>query len=246
MLEYDIAEILEVRDVTRFMKMMQELFETEIGTKRFFRITGTPANLGQISANLDRKELRKLLAEPPNPHSRFSGWDVKPLRPLRRTALGFENERIDFHHMKFIKNGHLEFWTAIDDSFCWNQDPKEFVEHPRLYPYAVVEHPVSFLRLYRALADLLGHEGDVVFQMQYLNIQGAVLRPYQPESIGYMRPMESIKPLERKRLVFEPKKFPGNFDPDPRALELIKDLYYEFGYSREQIPFFDENDQCKL
>src|SRR2546427_7218669 len=119
-----------------FLKMMQEQFEERIGSQRFFRITGTPAELGKISADLEDKELLKLLQNPPNPHGRFAGWDVKPLPPLKRIALGFENERVDFHHVKFIKNGHLEFWTAIDGYFCWRQNPEEFKVHPRLYPYA--------------------------------------------------------------------------------------------------------------
>lgn len=118
--------------------------------------------------------------------------------------------------------------------------------NPRLYPYPVIEHPVSFARLYRALADLLAFDCEVSFQMQYLNVAGARLLPYQPESIGFLNPLEPAKPLDRNRLVFSPMKFPKDFDPDPCALELIRDLYYEFGYSREHIPFFDETDHSKL
>ena len=111
--------------------------------------------------------------------------------------------------------------------------------HPRLYPYPVVEHPLSFARLYRALADYLQIDSEIVFQMEYLNIQGAVLLPYQPESIGFSAPVEPVRPLARNRLVFERKHVPKDFDPDLSALELIQDLYFEFGYGREQIPFFD-------
>jgi hypothetical protein len=244
--EYDIAEILETRDIEIFLRMMQEAFETAIGGERFFRITATPAALGEVSANLDQPSLRKLLEEPPSPNSRWAGWDVKPLPPLKRNALGFENERTDFHHLKFIKNGHLEFWTAIDESFCWQQSEEEFKKHPRLYPYAVVEHPVSFVRLYRALANLLKVECDVLFQMQYLNVRGAILLPFAPESVGFMSPMHPVKPLGRDRLLFERKKFPHDFDPDPCALDLISDLYYEFGYGREHIPFFDATGHSRL
>src|ERR1039458_10169496 len=79
-----------------------------------------------------RVRCAELLEKPPNPHGRSGGWDVRPLPPLKRTALGFENQRIEFHHMKFVKNGHLEFWTAIDQYFCWQQDPAEMKIHPRL------------------------------------------------------------------------------------------------------------------
>jgi hypothetical protein len=227
--------------------MMQDDFEQRIGSERFFRITGTPVDLGQAAADLEDERLSKLLSNPPNPHERRGGWNARPLPPLQRNALGFENERIEYHHMKFIKNGHLEFWTAIDKYFRWMQDDdEERKTHPRLYPYAVVEHPLSFIRLYRALADFLHIDSDIVFQMQYLNIQGAILLPYQPESIAFKIPIEPIRPLTRKRLVFEAKHFRKDFEPDPSALQIIQDLYFEFGYGRQQIPFFDEAGQSVL
>jgi hypothetical protein len=242
----DIAEILEIKDVAQFLAIMQEDFEARIGARRFFRITATPVSLGNVSANLEYKRILELLDNPPNPHSRYAGWDVKPLPPLKRNALGFENERIDFHHLKLVKNGHLEFWTAIDHYFCWRQPEKEMEVHPRLYPYAVVEHPVSFVRLYRALVDLLDVHCDILFQMQYLNVRGAILIPYRPDSIGFIAPMESVTPLVKDRLVFEKKRRKLDFDTDPTALEIILDLYYEFGYSREHVPFFDESGHCEL
>jgi hypothetical protein len=239
-MEYDIAEILEVRETDQLLKIMQEEFEQLIGTERFFRITGTPADLDRSAADLDSRELVDLLSNPPNPLGRAHGWTVKPLPPLQRSSLGFQNERVNFHHMKFLKNGHLEFWTAIDEYFCWRQEPTARKTNPRLYPYAVVEYPLSFVRLYRALVDLLGITSDCIFQMQYLNIRGAILLPYVPESIGFKFPLEPIKPINRNRLLFEPKRFSAGFSPDPTALQIIKDLYYEFGYEREHIPFFDQ------
>ncbi len=242
-MEYDIAEVLEIRDLSKFLKLMQESFESQIGLQRTFRVTGTPVDLGEVEADLDNRELQDLLEDPPG---RQGGWNSKPLRPLRRNSLGFETDRPDFHHLKFIKNGHLEFWTAIDEHFSWRQKPEEHKTNPLLYPYAVVEYPVSFLRLYRQVVDLLNIKSDCTFQMEYLNVQGAILRPYQPESIGYDHSVEGIRPLERTRLIFPKKSFPSKFDPDPTALELIKDLYYEFGYDRSHIPFFDSNGRCKL
>ena len=35
-------------------------------------------------------------------------------------------------------------------------------------------------------------------------------------------------------------------DPDPTALELIKELYFAFGYDRKHIPFFDATGHCRL
>lgn len=242
-MEYDIAEVLEIRDLSKFLGVMQETFEAQIGSQRTFRITGTPVDLGEVEADLGNHELQDLLEAPPG---RQGGWNVSPLRPLRRSSLGFETERPDFHHLKFIKNGHLEFWTAIDDHFSWRQKAADQKVNPLLYPYPVVEYPVSFLRLYRQVADLLEIKSDCTFQMEYVNVQGAILRPYQPESIGYDHTVEGIRPLAKNRLVFPKNKFPSGFDPDPAAFELIKDLYFEFGYGMEQIPFFDSNRHCRL
>jgi hypothetical protein len=244
--EYDIATILEIKEPEQMLKVMQEEFEQRIGQRRFFRITGTPACLARVSADLDDSRLRGRLENPPNPHGRWAAWDVRPLPPLNRNALGFENERADIHHMKFVKNGHLEFWTEVDSLFCWRQNVEEMEVHPRLYPYAVVEHPVSFVRLYRSLADFLGFDCDVILQLQFVNIKGAILFPHRPGTTRFDFPVEPVTPLERNRLVFQPKKFAKDFDSDPTALDLIKDLYYEFGYGREHIPFFNETGHCEL
>jgi len=77
-------------------------------------------------------------------------------------------------------------------------------------------------------------------------LKGAILLPYQPESIAFQHPFEPVRPLEDNRLVFEKKRFPENFDPDPSALEIIKELYYTFGYGREHIPFFDTTGHSNL
>lgn len=242
-MEYDIAEVLEIRDLSKFLAVMQETFQAQIGSQRTFRITATPAELGDIDADLSSSELRELLENPPG---RQGGWYVRPLRPLRLNSLGFENDRTDFHHLKFIRNGHLEFWTAVDDHFSWRQQESVQKTNPLLYPYPVVEYPVSFLRLFRKLADFLEIKSDCVFQMEYWNIKGAILRPYQPESIGYDYSVEGVRPLDRDRLIFPKKRLPATFDPDPSALEVIKDLYLEFGYDRKYIPFFDSTGHCKL
>ena len=235
-MSYDIADILELRDPSEFLRLMQAEFQMKIGVERFFRVTATPSSLDEVAASLSDRALLSLLQEPPG---RESGWTVKPLPPLRRNVLGYENDRIDYQHIKFIKNGHLEFWTAVDQHFCWRQDDASFKKNPRLYPYPVVEYPLSFCRLYKLLADLLGLKSRIIFQMQYLNIQGAVLLPYRPDSIGFMHPMDSIRPEAKPRLVFPKHHAGADFDPDLVALELVEDLYYEFGYGREHIPFFD-------
>ena len=231
----DIADILELRDPNQFLGAMQEEFQGRVGPMRCFRVTATPSDLGEVSASLSDSTLLGLLEKPPG---RDGGWTVKPVAPLRRNALGFENDRTDFQHLKFIRNGHLEFWTAIDDHFCWRQDATSFKQHPRLYPYAVVEYPLSFCRLYKELVNLLAITSKIILQMQYINVEGVVLLPFRPDSIGFMHPIDPIKPSERGRLVFAKHVVPHDYDPDLATLDLVEDLYFQFGYSRQHIPFF--------
>lgn len=82
--------------------------------------------------------------------------------------------------------------------------------------------------------------------MQYINVKDVVLPPYRPDSFGFTHPMEPVKPLSKNRLVFPKLQVEPGFDPDPTALELIQDLYFEFGYNREQIPFFDNTGHSEL
>jgi|SRR5437660_1317460 len=242
-METDIAEIIELRDTVQFLKIMQQIFEERVGSKPMFRITGTPTDLGAVSANLNSPELVSILEHPP---TRSGGWTVRPLPPLRRNVLGFESDRIDYHHLKFIRNGHLEFWTLIDSHFCWRQDEQSFKQHPRLYPYPVVEYPLSFCRLYRQLVKFLNINSPIVFQVQYVNVKGVILLPDRPESEGFIAPMESVKPLDTNRLVLPKVTVPNDFDPDPTALELVQDVYFQFGYSQRHIPFFDNTGHSEL
>jgi len=135
--------------------------------------------------------------------------------------------------MVILSSGQLLTVTSA------GKDERSFQEHPRLYPYPVVEYPVSFCRIYKRLANLLGIKSEVIFQMQYVGVKGVLLLPYRPESIGFNHLMEPVKPLDKQRIVFEKIRVPNDFDPDPTALRMIQDLYFEFGYERRHIPFFD-------
>lgn len=82
-MEYDIAEVLEIRDLSKFLAVMQEIFEAQVGAQRTFRITATPVDLGEVDADLGNLELRDLLENPPG---RQGGWNAKPLLPMRRNS----------------------------------------------------------------------------------------------------------------------------------------------------------------
>lgn len=66
-MKYDIAEVLEIKDVAQFLAIMQEDFEARVGLRRSFRITATPVSLGDVSANLDDKRISGAFGEPPKP-----------------------------------------------------------------------------------------------------------------------------------------------------------------------------------
>ncbi len=236
-------ELWEINQPDLLMRRMREEYEQQITGERFFRITATPTNLQSNVIDTGSQELRNLLERPP---FRDSGWTVEAHGPIQRTNRGLESDDPDWGRIILLKNGHFEFWKRIDWLFCWNQDLKVMQQHPRLYPFAVVEYPVTFVRLYRKILDQLNLKFDVLFQMQYSNIDGAVLLPYHPDSVHYAISAKAVLPMQKSTIIIEPRSAGYGFDPDPIVLDMLEDVYAEFGYERKHIPFFDQTGHCNI
>jgi hypothetical protein len=228
----------EITDPNELFSFVDGRFKKKVADRRFFRLTATPLDLGKLSIDLGDKAVVDKLERPVD--QRKHGWNVEPIPPITASAIGFESANTKYHFVWLMRNGHLEFWTEIDDSFCWMQDEAELARHPRFYPYAVTEYPVSFLRLAKDLYRHLGVSGKVFWRMQYYNIQGCYMSPYHPEAVGFRYPMNPPKLFEKPELLLDATLEP-DFAPDRSAFDRIKEVYYRFGYQEKHIPFFNEN-----
>ena len=156
-------------------------------------------------------------------------------RSRQPTLTGVELGIKGYRWLEVFENGHLEFWAALDDHFCWMQSPEEQKVRPRLHPYPVVEYPASFLRLAAALLDATGYSGDLLIQLQYRNVDGYTLRPGQPGAFHFA--FDGSAPFAKPHLLVGPVRVRAPLRPDEVALDLLRGVYRAFGYGVEHIPF---------
>ena len=229
---------LNSHDGELLAEVMRKRFESEVGEHPFLWLAVTPVTPRRGLIDVDQPEIASILSMPPR--SRRGGWNMAGLdharqRPLTGVALGSKADA----YLEVIENGHLEFWTPLDGHFCWMQSEEELRVRPRLYPYPVVEYPVSFLSLARALFDEAGHADEMLIQLQYRNVAGYFLRPGQPNEIRFLSPMDPSAPFAKPHLRIGPRRVPGTFSPDDTAFDLLTSVYRAFELEPDGIPFRD-------
>lgn len=221
-------------------EVMRERFEADVGNSPYLWLSATAVAPRRHLIALDRPEVAELLSRPPG--SRPNGWNMADLDYSRRRSMnGVELGAKEDAYLEVYENGHMEFWRTIGEVFCRDQSAEERRVRPRLYPYAVVEYPVSFLRLASAILSTAGYSGEVLIQLQYRNIGGHVLRPGRPREIVFESPLNPSTPFAEPHLLIGPIRVPWNRAPDEVGLNLLKFVYRAFGVGVDGIPFLGAN-----
>ena len=228
---------LEIRNGKVLADETFNRFVEEVGDQPFFRIAVTSVEPTVDLIDVDSQLVRTLLDNPPG--SRHAGWNMEArYGQIEIFADGIRRGNKSKRYLELLSNGHMEFWTPLNEHFCWRQSPEEFSKRPRLYPFPVVEYPATFLRLYRVIVDSLEIPKDFIVDLRYQNLEGYVLAPYAPNAIGFMSADSYSKPFEGKHLHVPRKTIKNDFDPEQTAFKLIKFVYAAFGFSASAIPFF--------
>lgn len=232
-----------IEDANLLNNLMRDRFENEIGTQSYFLISATPENPRQNLIEINSQDIRDIIQNPPG--SRNGGWNMTTYPDyIERFPEGIYIGDKKFRYIELLSNGYIEFLTPIDINFCWKQSPEEFRLRPRLYPYAVVEYPTSFLRLLSALIDKNNLDQKFIINIQYRNIKGCTMLPYAPGIIGFELPT-NVKVFEGQHIDIK-RTIPFDFKPDSTAYEeLIKPIYSYFGLHENTIPFYN-NEQKKF
>ena len=220
-------------------EVLRERFRNEVGGSPFLWLSATPVTPRPRLIDVDSAEIVATLSTPPG--SRPEGWNMAGLdHRFRRSLTGLELGTKEYEYLEVFENGHLEFWTPLDEHFCWRQSPEERKRRPRLYPYPVVEYPVSFLRLASALLEVVGYADEIMVQLEYRNVSGYILRPGQPGSPDFELPLISSVPFAGSHLFVGPIRVSGNpaLEPDRVAFDLLKLVYRAFDIGTEGIPFW--------
>jgi hypothetical protein len=223
-------------DGNRLVQFAYEKVRGEINGKPYFWIAATPMLLNKNALDIDSPEIRQVINAPPG--SRPSGWNMELSATINNIPDGIERGSKEFEYLALYRNAHMEFWTPLRERFCWTQKVEEFKKRPELYPYPVVEYPVTFLRLYKAVSELPGFQGNFIINLCYLNLRGYRLRPYAPKQVGYMF-ADELKPFDYDNLILPPLRKAYPFDPDKTGYELLVQVYEAFGLSSKMIPFYE-------
>lgn len=216
--------------------IMSERFVKQIQQTPYFRASVTPVKLRRDLFDLNSQSIRDVIANPPK--NRQGGWNMHFLGGgIRSIATGVSNGTRDDDYLEAHSNGHMEFWTPVNEHFCYRQTDEEFAREPRLYPYPVVEYPVSFARLAWSLLRMSDYHGDVDVQIEYRNISGHVLRPSIPQAMLF--DYHKSEPFPKPHLVL-PERHSIDEEPDEVMHSILQTMYASFGLDTLDTPFYQQ------
>ena len=198
-------------------------------------------------------EVRRLLRDPSLSGNRLAGWTVvnghtesnHRADRVWETIDAREGSKYSSWRLELARDGFLEFTAGLD---CLAHD-----EARALYPLAILEYPTSFLRLVGRILELRGEcesEGTVTFDLLLQGVDGWRLWPYSPGVMGWKDELLARPPLEREILTLpSPFEFPVPMlleNPDACAWEVVRTIYFEFGYTQREIPRVFDPDAKRL
>lgn len=234
------------------MKSLQsryDSFSDEISDQPYYRIFASPnqSNKGIIST--EDQKIRNLLYNPPN--KRFAGFGVTGLWKQQVSQLedGIKGRNITGGQITLLNDGYFEVRCSINIQFQrgWG-DPQFGIPNSVkwLYPYVVIEFPVSFMRLLKSIYDITEIKSDIYIQQNYYNIMGYALpegAPTYPTFGAFIDERgiyNNTAPIHSERIIGQ------NFQPDQEAYGLVKDVYAAFGLDARAIPAFDKKQNFIL
>jgi hypothetical protein len=235
------AARLTARSGEELSRVNAEAFREAIRERPAFYLSATPEALNRRAVDVDRDDIRALFRQAPG--SRPTGWIVtNRYADIERFAEGirYRGHALEVGVLELLTNGHMTYACVLGESFYWRQPPEEIARRPRLWPIAVIEYPVSFLKLFRAIADLSRLQQPFHIRVEYYNIRGHLLPPGPPTDFGFIRGHEAV-PYPSENLVVP--AVVARVEPDAVAYNLVRDMYAAFGYGADSIPFWDAEHQ---
>lgn len=201
------------------------------------------------SLELSREQVERL-SDPTTTGNRRMGWHYA------RTFAGVE--RVQGVNWR-IRSGGRQTLLMQNDGTLELTLPLSALFHPsstrsesddEIFPYALLEYPVSVLRLFRAVQAVAPRPrpSDCVVGFAMFGLQGWKLRPFSPRSPGYRIPHPGYphQTFADKDLIVDPLVVAWEdivATDDRVALRLVRQVYAWFGYEPDAIPEeFDQDD----
>lgn len=231
-----ISKAVNGSEVRRIMELR---FRKQAGERPYFRMTSLPEDIRLLDLSFISPEVVGILRSPPQ--TRKEGWSIWPARDVKRTTEGWSAEITDDEFITILDNGCVEFFMPCDgDLFQWGRQSSGD-STPELFPFALCELPVNFTRLAKAVYTAASYQGQLIFELEFANIRGYMLRPGVPNSMVYMMPSPLVdtKTWPDNDLAGIDVTVSSDFEPDKLAFQLVERVYQAFGISRKYIPCFD-------
>ena len=234
-------DALDVDEESELVHLMDLRFREAISDRPYYRILAVPKELDPGAVDTRSENIRNILKNPPN--IRRAGFGVTGMmeRDIAPSPDGIKGRDM-YGEIILLKNGFLEVRCPLSDShFQWMHEEAR-IPTPWLYPYAVCEFPVSFLKLVKAVYEVSGINSSIFIRQEYHNLEGFTLIGGNPSDPFFRIVFENeINVYEGSIPIISKQTIDPNFVPDHVAYELVKEVYDCFRLNEQCIPAFDEN-----
>ncbi len=242
----DALEQESVRDLLHLMKLR---FQKNYSDVPYYRIIAVPEKLDPDLFSAKQNDIIRIVSDPPRPYIRKEGFGFLGIpREISYTSEGWIGKGVSQQEIILLRNGFIELrCPLLSEFFQWwkgNVMPFAATNEPWLYPYAVCEYPVSFLRLIKSMYSEINANCKIYIQQEYLHIDEFTLvsgHPGNPFFGVSMSSQHKYNPAETDQPAIIKKTIEPDFDPDQVAYDLVRYVYSCFGLNESSIPLFDEN-----
>ncbi len=198
----------------------------------WLRIQPVPA----LDLDIRDPRFKEYLQVPEKTGNRRLGWNFAS----EHSEPQLKKDHIDhgdksYRLTEVFEDGHIVL-TAPLETFRWRDGGEKL-----LYPYALLELPVSVFRL----AQTIYRETETRSNMRvfadaaFIGLNGWGLRPHSLNALGYLVHKAAVFDDDKDFVLSEPLVFQGQDllkDSDECAYKLISKIYQAFGYREDVIP----------
>jgi len=235
------VQLTELPDSKTISEIALKNFHNSIQKKPYFFIFALPLNPTR-KLDLDSNEVQQLLFNPPD--ARHRGWNVKmDNTKIRRIMNGIQKSIEGLKTLKLLENGYMELSVPLNEYFCWGQNAEEFKKQPLLNAFAVIEYPLSFLKLYKNLIKLFDIHDDILLNFCYINTKGYIIYPTSRDGMQWFD--DDLKPTNDEN-ISKTITMPFDYNPDLVNYELIDWLFSAFGLPQHYIYRYYDKENGKF